>query len=109
MVVGCVSSAPKRTGYNTRKPGPPRAGDVELKERIEASPAAVSMSIGTTTLRYAYVSLRGYYPDGKRANPMTSLENLSCMSRERGSGVYKHLIFSVFFTFILSTEGLLQL
>lgn len=69
--MGCIHSAPKHRGGSFggggrggRQGGPPRASDSEIRDRIECSPASVTTSVGTTTLRYAYLSQRGYYPDG---------------------------------------------
>jgi hypothetical protein len=67
--MGCIHSAPKHgrggsLGGRSRQGGPPRASDSEIRDRIECSPAAVTTAVGTTTLRYAYLSQRGYYPDG---------------------------------------------
>lgn len=63
--MGCIHSAPKGPGGGRRSGGAPRAGDSEIRDRIECSPATVRTTIGTTTIRYAYLSQRGYYPDGK--------------------------------------------
>jgi hypothetical protein len=68
--MGCIHSAPKHGGRGSslggrgRAGGPPHASDSEIRDRIECSPAAVTTTVGTTTLRYAYLSQRGYYPDG---------------------------------------------
>lgn len=67
--MGCIHSAPHKhggrgAGRGGRQGGAPKASDSEIRDRIECSPAAVTTTVGTTTLRYAYLSQRGYYPDG---------------------------------------------
>ncbi len=60
FAVGCIHSRPgnKRPG---RRP-PPKCTDKEIRDRIECSPATVSTTIGSTSIRYAYLSQRGALP-----------------------------------------------
>jgi hypothetical protein len=54
--MGCIHPGPKG---QPRRPPPPKATDKVILDRIERSPATVSTTIGSTTLRYAYLSQRG--------------------------------------------------
>jgi hypothetical protein len=44
--------------------------DREIQSRIECPQSTLNMAIGKTKIRYAYVSQRGYYPDGMQMLPV---------------------------------------
>ena len=70
--MGCTSSTPKNK--SRKLPGPPGAKTTrnslggmtktEIDQRIECGETKKAQ-FGGVTVRYAYLSQRGYYPDGE--------------------------------------------
>ena len=67
-IMGCTGSSPKALESRSQsttidnKNNPLSTKEILL--RIEASPETSSLVIAQTAMRYAYVSQRGYYPEG---------------------------------------------
>lgn len=81
--VGCIHSVPKGHAAPKRT-GAPRPGDNEIRDRIECSAAAVATTIGTTSIRYAYLSQRGYYPDGTCKCTRHQVRTIPCIRPSNG-------------------------
>ena len=74
--MGCCESKPSDVGVGSHaalNPVEEPMSNAEIESRIESIETTESLVLGGIKLRYAYLSQRGYYPDGK------SLETGTCI------------------------------
>eukprot|EP00600_Ochromonadales_sp_CCMP1393_P006191 CAMPEP_0174958214 /NCGR_PEP_ID=MMETSP0004_2-20121128/2501_1 /TAXON_ID=420556 /ORGANISM="Ochromonas sp., Strain CCMP1393" /LENGTH=1206 /DNA_ID=CAMNT_0016206405 /DNA_START=132 /DNA_END=3749 /DNA_ORIENTATION=- len=91
--MGCTGSNPRKGGSSavTRFNNP--LTDSEIKERVDAAPSSQNLKIAGVTIRYGWVSQRGYYPDALNKDNQDSYY----VSPNFGSsGVGEQALFCVF-------------
>lgn len=64
--MGCSSSKAQNASKPVEQTGP--LTETEIEARISAPSETQNINIAGVSMRYAWVSQRGYYPDGKLIN-----------------------------------------
>jgi hypothetical protein len=58
--MGCTGSSNREDAFKCSP-----LSQSEIQQRIDAAPNNVDLVIADVSMRYAWLSQRGYYPDGK--------------------------------------------